>query len=133
MSILGQRLRQTRERLGLKQDDVAQAIGKTHTAVSYYEAGKRNPTPAELAIIAKMFVVSTDYLLGIVDDPRTANQRIEDAIADNPKMAEFWRIYHESAEVRIMLESIRDLTPVTARKIVTVMMAVINAEQRQGK
>jgi transcriptional regulator with XRE-family HTH domain len=133
MSILGERIRQTRERRGLKQDEVAKALGKTHSAVSYYEAGKRNPTPAELADIARLLQVSTDYLIGLTDDPRTANQRIEDAIADDPKMSGFWQAYHDSAEVRLMLRSISDLTPSTARKIVSVMMAFIEAEKQQDK
>ena len=130
MSILGQRLRQARERRGFTQEEVGQIIGKTHTAISFYEAGKRNPTPAELAVVAKMLAVSTDYLMGLTDDPRTANQRIEDAVTDDPKMNEFWQTYHGSAEVRLMLRSISDLTPATARKIVSVMMAVIKAEKQ---
>jgi transcriptional regulator with XRE-family HTH domain len=128
VTVLGMRLRQTREKVGLNQEDVGAAIGKTRTAISYYEAGKRNPTPHELAIIAKLFGVSTDYLVGATDDPRTANQRIEDAISDSAELRQFWQLYHGSAEVKLMLESLRDLTPATARKIVTVMKAVIEAE-----
>jgi transcriptional regulator with XRE-family HTH domain len=128
VTVLGMRLKETRERLGLKQEEVGAAIGKTKTAISYYEAGKRNPTPHELAIIAKLFQTSTDYIIGTTDDPRTANQRIEDAIADNEELSRFWKVYHSSAEVRIMLESLQDLTPATARKLVVVMKAVIDAE-----
>jgi transcriptional regulator with XRE-family HTH domain len=128
MSVLGMRLQETRERLGLKQEEVGAVIGKTKSAISYYETGKRDPSPSELAIIAKLLKVSTDYLIGATNDPRTANQRIEDAIADNEELSKFWQVYHSSAEVRIMLKTLQDLTPATARKLVTVMKAIIDAE-----
>lgn len=85
---LGIRLKQERERLGLTQEDVAKRVGITAAALSNYERGIRDPDTELLAKLANVYGVSTDYLLGLVDDPNpvqlaaNTNEQTKDRLPD---------------------------------------------------
>lgn len=61
------RLAKLRKELGLTQEDFAQKIGYTRTAISAWEIGRNEPSNADTVKIADFFGVSTDYLLGKSD------------------------------------------------------------------
>lgn len=61
------RLTKLRKELGLTQEDFAQKIGYTRTAISAWEIGRNEPSNADTVKIAEFFNVSTDYLLGKSD------------------------------------------------------------------
>ena len=64
---MGEKLRSLRIEKNLTQKQVADRIGLAISAVSSYESGSRYPTYDTLKKLARMFHVSTDYLLGIAD------------------------------------------------------------------
>ena len=64
---MGEKLRSLRIEKNLTQKQVADRIGLAISAVSSYESGRRYPTYDTLIKLARMFHVSTDYLLGIAD------------------------------------------------------------------
>lgn len=64
---LKDRLVKLRKELGLTQEDFAQRIGYTRTAVSAWEIGRNEPSNSDTIKIANFFGVSTDYLLGKSD------------------------------------------------------------------
>ena len=53
--VLGERLKEAREYVGLKQDDVAKTLGIPRTALSNIEAGTRKVDAIELARMAKLY------------------------------------------------------------------------------
>lgn len=59
--------REAREAVGLSQKYVAYTIGVKPPNVSRWEAGVTFPTVENLIKLAKLYGVSTDYLLGIED------------------------------------------------------------------
>ncbi len=61
------RLVKLRKEVGLTQEDFAQKIGYTRTAISAWEIGRNEPSNADTVKIADFFGVSTDYLLGKSD------------------------------------------------------------------
>ncbi|MDA0336467.1 MAG: helix-turn-helix domain-containing protein [bacterium] len=61
---LGTRIRARREKLGLKQVDLANALQVTPQAVSKWERGENAPDISVLVPLAKLFGLSTDSLLG---------------------------------------------------------------------
>lgn len=65
---MGEKLRSLRIEKNLTQKQVADRIGLAISAVSSYESGSRYPTYDTLIKLARMFHVSTDYLLGIADN-----------------------------------------------------------------
>jgi transcriptional regulator with XRE-family HTH domain len=71
------RLRELRELKKITQQQVADYINKTFQAYSLYENGKRDPDTETLAKLSQYFNVSTDYLLGLTDDPQSATNKNE--------------------------------------------------------
>ena len=68
-NVLGNRLRKLREKRGLSQKEAAKRFGISNFALSRYENGTANPDPDLIARFSEFYEVSTDYLLGRVDDP----------------------------------------------------------------
>ena len=64
---MGNKLKTLRTQKKLTQIQVADRIGLAISAVSSYEAGTRYPSYEVLVKLARIFHVSTDYLLGMTD------------------------------------------------------------------
>ena len=64
---LGQRLYECREKTGMKQADVARALNVQRQQISYYENESRQPDLDRLKELARLYGVSTDFLLGMTD------------------------------------------------------------------
>lgn len=65
---IGTRLRELRQKRKLRLEQVAEIIGVNKSTVSSYENGGRQPSYDILVSLARLFRVSTDYLLGLTDD-----------------------------------------------------------------
>lgn len=80
---LGYRLKKEREKRNWSQKFVAEKIGITNTVLSNYERDYRDPDTETLKKLADLYGVSTDYLLGLTDNPQpkksviVAGQEIE--------------------------------------------------------
>lgn len=70
MTMRGDRLRQLRIEFGDTQRQLAEAVGASESAIANYEAGRREPEAPILLRIASRYGVSSEYLLGLTDDPR---------------------------------------------------------------
>lgn len=57
-------LKELRKKKGLTLSEVAQAMGVSRQAYSYYENDKRDPDTAMVKALAEFYGVTTDYLLG---------------------------------------------------------------------
>jgi len=64
------RLKQVRESNKITQKAVAEFLGIKETSYQHYEYGKREPNYETLAKLSLYFQVSTDYLLGLSNDPK---------------------------------------------------------------
>ncbi|MBO5571552.1 MAG: helix-turn-helix transcriptional regulator [Ruminococcus sp.] len=64
-----ERVKELRNSLGINQVEFSKKIGVTKQCVSNWENGYIQPSIDTLITIAKTFSVSTDYLLGINDNP----------------------------------------------------------------
>ena len=67
--IFAQRLRAARELRALNQGELARRAGLQASAVSHFETGARKPSFDNLKRLGDALNVTTDYLLGRVDDP----------------------------------------------------------------
>ena len=65
---LGDRLRKLRMVNHLRQDQVARLVGVERSSVSLWEGNLRQPSYTTLVRLANLYGVTTDYLLGRVDD-----------------------------------------------------------------
>ena len=69
MILLKERVRQLRKEAGLNQSQLGEILDLSPQAISSIESGHRYTTAEKLVLLAEHFHVSTDYLLGITDDP----------------------------------------------------------------
>ena len=76
-NILGKRLAQARKQARLQQADLVVAMGDRYDqeAVSAVERGRNSLRLDGLVKAARELEVSTDWLLGLTDDPTPATQR----------------------------------------------------------
>ena len=68
LEILSKRLKELRIENNYSQYEIADLIGVAQVTYSHYELGRRSVSIQNLVKIAKIYNVSTDYLLGISDD-----------------------------------------------------------------
>jgi transcriptional regulator with XRE-family HTH domain len=61
----GEKLKTLRKGLNLTQQQLAERVGVAKSVVSYYESGDRYPSYDVLIKLARIFHVTTDYLLDV--------------------------------------------------------------------
>ena len=67
--IFKDRLKQLRKQAKLQQKELGERIGLGANAISMMETGNRETSFEKLVLLAEFFQVSTDYLLGLKDEP----------------------------------------------------------------
>ena len=67
-AIFPDRLRTAREYRGLTQGELAERSNLQPSAISHFETGARKPSFDNLLLLANTLDVTTDYLLGRVDE-----------------------------------------------------------------
>lgn len=82
----GERVRELRKQRNITQAKLGELLGLAQQSIGAWETGRAYPDVDGLISLSKLFDVSTDYLLGITDDPRPVTQPSE-LIADNQATA----------------------------------------------
>ena len=77
MTLFGARLRGIREQRGWTQGELELSSGIRRAHISRLETGQRkNPSATLVARLAKALNISTDYLVGLTDDPTPSREAI---------------------------------------------------------
>ena len=71
------RLRDIIEHNDLTREELAKILKITRQCLYKYEYGKRKPTLEVLELMADYFDLSTDYLLGRINDPKPQEKNFE--------------------------------------------------------
>jgi len=66
--VFAPRLKAAREYHGIKQRDVADSLSISESTYSNYESGRRIPQIETIVMLAKLYEVTTDWLLGLTSD-----------------------------------------------------------------
>lgn len=74
---LGRRLRDAREYLGLSQEEVAERLKVPRASISAIETGKRKVSSLELKQFARIYKLSTSFLLGEEESDQERNAKDE--------------------------------------------------------
>jgi len=69
MSTITSRLKKLRGEKGLKQIEVAALTGLIRATYANWETGRTEPDLDSVKLLAEFYEVTTDYLLGLTDDP----------------------------------------------------------------
>ncbi|MBR2371285.1 MAG: helix-turn-helix transcriptional regulator [Clostridia bacterium] len=70
-----ERLRKLREFEKINQTELAKELGISQNTYSQYETGARQPSLEMLIKLAEFYFVSTDYILGLTDNPEPYPKR----------------------------------------------------------
>lgn len=91
MNIFGSRLKQLRTSKKITQNELSKLLDVSRSAVAGYETSGKQPDFEKVLLLANFFEVSTDYLLGITDDPTPsqASDQLHAFIADHNLSAMF--------------------------------------------
>ena len=91
----GQRLAELRRLRGLTQVQLAEKLGSTQRAITYYENEAEYPPVETIVELARILSVSTDELLGLKIIKPT--QEVVDITTD-PELRRLWRKFQQVAE-----------------------------------
>jgi transcriptional regulator with XRE-family HTH domain len=126
----GARLAGFRTAASLTQIQLAQRLGVSRRQIAYYESGNGRPPGALLGLLADLFQVSTDVLLGREASKAPANRLSSTVLARLRRIermgAEVGRRFESTLEQFILAEGWRR-TPTGARK------ATANSRQRPAR
>ena len=86
IDLVAERLRAARLRAGFSTKvAAAEASGLGDYRLQEYEKARNRPRAEALVVLAQLYQCSTDYLLGLTDDPRTAKELLDAAPDKDPK------------------------------------------------
>lgn len=75
--VVAKRIKECRLAKGLSQEDLAHLLGKSRTNIVNYEAGRTTLPGSVIVDLSNILKVSTDYLLGLSDDPFSASNDLQ--------------------------------------------------------
>lgn len=84
----GKRLADIRERRGMTQAELAEAVGVSRRVIAYYEQDDSQPPGAMLVDLAKALRVSADQLLGLKTPKETTSPRTARLVKRLQKVAQ---------------------------------------------
>ena len=87
-------IRKRRLALDIKQGDLAKHIGVSQATISSWERGEKMPSATNLASLAEVLGVSTDYLLGRGEGDQT---KLRQRFSTNPDVAMTFHEMHQIA------------------------------------
>lgn len=67
--LFGQRLLEIRQKNKETQTELGEVLGVANSRISEMEHGKQTTTAEKIALICEHYKISSDYLLGLSDDP----------------------------------------------------------------
>ena len=83
--MIGDRLSELRKDAGLTQDELGEILKVNKHSVSSYERDRSEPPDDVKIRIAEYFNVSTDYLLGLTDEPNPSYNNNSHRVLRLPK------------------------------------------------
>lgn len=105
---LGLRISELRKKRSWLQRELAEKIGMSTGSIAMWETGKRDPDSSMLAKLAAIFEVSTDFLLGISDDPSAETSEPDGNL---------------EPEIRVIQRAAKNMSPTDRKKMLNMVKA----------
>ncbi len=86
---LSERLTELRNQKGLSKRELSLRFGLEQSTYGKYELGQRQPSLDVLQQLADFFEVSTDYLLGLTDNPSQKNEDTKKSLTNSEAFETF--------------------------------------------
>lgn len=116
-----------REKSGLTQQQLADKLGISRSAVGMYEKGEREPNFETLKLIADTFNVDMNYLLG----KKPSTEVIPDTYYFNPETSKIAQEIYDNKELSLLFDAARDADPEDLQTVHSMLMALKRKEKGQ--
>lgn len=80
--MIGNKIKKLREQRGMTQEQLAKLVSLSQQTVDHYEKGRARPSIDTVNLLADIFSVSTDYLLGRTDVPNPHQKTASNDLID---------------------------------------------------
>src|SRR5690606_26489784 len=117
--IVGQRLRERREELGLSQSRIGRQLGLTFSQIQKYEKGANRIGAGRLWLLAKYMGVSPTYFFDAVDAAASERSAKSRARAQD--------------EMSTLSEAFSSITNPDTRRSVLALVRSLNAQEQMGR
>ena len=111
MKTMGQRIQELRKYNKMTGEELGQKLNVAKSTVSLWEGGSRTPSTDMLQSIAKVFGVSTDYLL-------TGNEPTPKGYYEDPETAEYAEYLHTRPEAKMLFSASKDISKEEMEEVV---------------
>ena len=102
MSLVGQRIRERRARLRMSQSDLADRLHTSQKQISKYENGVNDPSSRVRMELARELDTTSDYLLGLTEDPYRPLRNINDLDSGERELLMIYRSQAPKERERIL-------------------------------
>lgn len=116
-----------REKSGLTQQQLADKLGISRSAVGMYEKGEREPNFETLELIADTFNVDMNYLLG----KKPSTEVMPDTYYFNPETSKIAQEIYDNKELSLLFDAARDADPEDLQTVHSMLMALKRKEKGQ--
>lgn len=117
--------RKIREQSGLTQQQLADKLGISRSAVGMYEKGEREPNFETLELIAGTFNVDMNYLLG----KKPTTEIIPDSYYLNEDTKKIAQEIYENKELSLLFDAARTAKPEDLETVHTMLTALKRKEK----
>jgi len=132
----GKYLRELRQKRNLTIRQIELMSGVSNAYLSQIENGKRGiPSPEILKKLSQALKVPYEELMaaaGYLDEIEqnniVAEQKIAEAIADDPELLEFWQDLLKRDDLQLLFKQVRELPPDTIKRIIRYIKIVEDEE-----
>lgn len=114
MSHFSEKLIELRKSRGLSQQQLAEALGLSRSAIGMYETGKREPDMDVLKIFSDFFMVDMNTLVSPPSDRTT-------------ELNELLETLRNREDMRMLFKLAKDATPEDVRRAVEIIEGLYNA------
>jgi len=132
---IGEYIKKIREEKGLSINQLALYSDVSAAHISRIERGLREPSPEILKKLSQALKVPYEELMaaaGYLDEIEqnniVAEQKIAEAIADDPELLEFWEELTKRDDLQLLFKQVRDLSPQTIKRIIKYIKIVEDEE-----
>ncbi len=120
METIGERIRELRKEQQMTQPQLARTIGVANGVISFWENNINIPRGDYIALLAKTFNVTTDYILG--------NENEFDIKSNQTPLQTYY-----TQDEQLLIEAYRDMSPGKKKALFSMLDIDDNIIEKQGK
>jgi len=131
-SVIGDRIRDLRDRRGFKQQELADKIGTSRQVLSNWERGYTPVDTDGVLKLAKIFEVSTEYILhGREDNTISPAKQIALALEDDDELLAFFNELSKREDLMLLFKQVKPLKRDVIKRIIKYIKIVEDEEANE--